>query len=527
MKPICTDVSDFETLRKAGQLYVDKTAYFHRLVTDPSRKYFFCARPRRFGKSRGVTTLKSIFLGHRAAFEGLAISRTNYDWKPHAVIHFNWGGVDVTSIDNFTDTLRASVETSLLKAGYAYDAKESPSVNLNRAISFFYAKDGVGPAILIDEYDDPVAKSLADPDRAETIRSRLASIYAQFKDNSDQIRFLFITGVSKFTKLSIFSTLSNMNDISFDSDYAALFGYTEEELEANFDGYMRLHAEKMKISYDAYRAELKRWFNGYRFARLNPVTVYNPVSINLMLFGREPEFRGTWTQTGRPSMLMNFIKREGLLALDYEKGIVAREHDFDVSDIRNLGAVAMLYQTGYLTIADYADGRYLLKVPDEEVSRDLMTLVAAEAARKDESWVGRICDHLRDAEFDLFFAGIKSLFAHLPYGSCEGTVHEMSYERALLVLFRSDGFDVVCEDRQAAGRSDMTVKSRQAICIFELKRDESAVAALRQIREKGYAEPYRADGRPIYLIGLNFDSQTRQLTDAAWEAFAPKPPAQP
>ena len=517
MRPICTNLGDFEALRKAGQLYVDKTAHFHRLITDPSRTYFFIARPRRFGKSLGVTTLKSIFLGRREFFDGLAISRTDYDWKPHAVIHFNWGGVDASSLEKFDATFPNAVERALVAAGAAYDRKLEPSVNLAKAIEFLYAKDGVGPAVLIDEYDDPVAKSLADPDRAEAIRDRLASIYAQFKDNSGKIRFLFITGVSKFTKLSIFSTLSNLNDITFEDTYAEMFGYTEEELDANFDGYLRLHAEKMKLGYDDYRAELKRWFNGYRFARKDPVTVYNPVAINLTLYGCDDEFRGTWTETGRPSMLMNFIRREGLLALDYEKGIRAIDSDFDVSDIRNLRTVAMLYQTGYLTIADYEDGDYLLKVPDEEVRRDLMLLVAAQSAQEDESWVGALGSNLRRGEFGLFFRGLKSLYAHLPYGSTEGRIHEMSYERALLPLFRSQGFDVVCEDFQATGRSDLTVKLRRSICIFELKVDESAAAAIGQIKANGYAKPYLADGRPIWLLGLNFDSKTRQLVDCAVE----------
>ncbi len=519
MKPICTDTSDLEAILKAGQLYVDKTAYFHRLITDPSRKYFFCARPRRFGKSLGVSTLKSIFLGHKEAFEGLAISKTDYDWKPHAVIHFNWGGVDASSLENFDATFPVAVERSLVEAGFAYDKTLQPSTNLSDAINFFYAKDGVGPAILIDEYDDPVAKSLADPARAETIRDRLASIYAQFKDNSGKIRFLFITGVSKFTKLSIFSTLSNLNDITFEDAFAAMFGYTEEELDANFDGYMRLHAERMGLPYEAYRAELKRWFNGYRFSPDDPVTVYNPVSINLTLFGREPEFRGTWTETGRPSMLMNYIKREGLLKIDYESGVTVRESAFDVSDIRNLKAVGMLYQTGYLTITDYADGRFTLGIPDEEVRRDLLKLVAAQSAGQDETWVSEICDHLIDGEFEPFFEGLKALYAHLPYGSTEGRAHEMNFERALKILFWSQGFTVVAEDVQTQGRADLVVLQKRGIYIFELKVDESAAAALAQIKEKDYAKPYLADGRPIYCIGLNFDSKTRQLVDTALEAL--------
>ena len=524
MKPICTDTSDLEAVIKAGQLYVDKTAYFHRLITDPSRKYFFCARPRRFGKSLGVSTLKSIFLGHRAAFEGLAISKTDYGWKPHAVIHFNWGGVDASSIENFDATFPVAVERSLVDAGFTYDKSLKPSTNLGDAIRFFHAKDGVGPAILIDEYDDPVAKALADTALAETIRTRLASIYAQFKDNSGKIRFLFITGVSKFTKLSIFSTLSNLNDITFEDTFAAMFGYTEEELDANFEGYMRLHAEKMGLSYPAYRAELTRWFNGYQFARMSAVTVYNPVSINLTLFGREPEFRGTWTQTGRPSMLMNFIRREGMVAIDPDREITACEADFDVNDLTHVNPIGMLYQTGYLTLADYSDGLYRLRVPDEEVRRDVAALLAGAYAGRDAQWSASLGTKLRAGLWDEFFDGLRALYAKLPYGSREQgeRKNEFSYQRPLCMLVAAQGFTYDPESAQTSGRSDLIAFHPRGIYVFELKVDESAAAALAQIREKDYAKPYLADGRPIYCIGLNFDSKTRQLVDAAVETLPGK-----
>ncbi len=516
MKAIATDKSDFEELRKAGQIYVDKTAYFHRMVTDPSRSYFFCARPRRFGKSLGVTTLKSIFLGHREFFADLAIAKTGYDFAPHTVVHFNWGGVDASSREGFDETFPGAVADALTAAGYAYDCSVPPSLNLSRALTFFKDRDGKGCVILIDEYDDPVAKSLADVPRAEYIRDRLATIYAQFKDNTDKIRFLFITGVSKFTKLSIFSTLSSLNDISFDDAYADMLGYTEEELDANFAEHMSAHAAKMGLSDAAYRAELKRWFNGYRFARKNPVTVYNPVSINLSLVKCEDEFRGTWTQTGRPSMLMNFIRREGLLAIDYEKGVSVGEDAFDVTDIRHLRAVAMLYQTGYLTISDYADGSYTLNVPDEEVRRDLLTLVAAQSAEQDEYWVGQLRIHLIHGEFELFFRGLKAVYAHLPYDSTE-IVHEMGYERCLKILLQAFGLPTVCEDAQSGARADVVAFHRRGIFVFELKRGGTAQEALDQIRAKGYAEPYFADGRPVYAIGLGFDAATRHLVDAAVE----------
>ena len=517
MKPLATNIADFETLRKAGQLYVDKTAYLHRLVTDPSRTFFFCARPRRFGKSLSVTTLKSIFLGHREFFDGLAIAATDYDWRPHAVIHFNWGGVDASSLEAFERTLADAVRDALAQAGYAYEDGALPSTNLARAIDYFYRRDGVGAAILIDEYDDPVAKALANVELAERIRDRLATIYAQFKDNSGKIRFLYITGVSKFTKLSIFSALSSLNDVSFETAYAALYGYTEEELDANFGEHLHAKAVRMGLSDAAFRAELKRWFNGYRFAIDDPATVYNPVSIALTLVSPAPRLTATWTATGRPSMLMNFIRREGLLAIDYERGVKARDGDFDVSDIRHLRAVPMLFQAGYLTITDYADGRYTLGVPDEEVRRDLMLLVSAETAGKGEPWVFRLADHLIDGEYDLFFAGLKSLYAGMPYGSLEGAVHEMSHARVLKAFLQALGLEARAEEAQAGARPDVVAADRHTVWIFELKRGGTAAEAIGQIRARGYAEPYRARGLPIWAIGLAFDPKTRRLVDAAAE----------
>ena len=519
MKTIAENANDFADLRTRANgecVYVDKTDYFHRLVADPGSNLFFIARPRRFGKSLMITTFKAIFQGKRELFKGLKIDRTDYDWKVHPVIHLDFSLCACSTYAAFMREMPDIVQTAINKSGYAYDEKKSPAVNFLNAIEWHFAQ-GTPCVVLIDEYDDPVAKALANPKEAEDVRNELSGFYGKIKGKTDMIRFLMITGVSKFTKMSVFSALSNLTDISPLPEYAEMLGYTEEELDEYFGEHMAAHAKVMGLSSVDYRAELERWYNGYRFSPDKAVTVYNPVSTGLTFARMGAEFRGTWTQTGRPSMLMNFIKREGLLAIDYENGVTVRENAFDVTDIRNLRAVAMLYQTGYLTIKDYEDGDYTLGIPDEEVRRDLLLLVAAQAAEADESWVGDTVRYLRRCEFEDFFAGLKSLFAHLPYGPKEGRVHEMSYERALKILFWAQGLEVVTEDTQSAGRADLVVKYRKAIYVFELKRDESAAAALGQIREKGYAEPYRADGRPVYLIGLGFDSKTRQLVDAAWE----------
>ena len=533
MRPIATNTNDFETLRTLGQIYVDKTAHLHRMITDPSRSYFFCARPRRFGKSLSVTTMKSIFLGHREFFEDLAIAKTDYAWKAYPVIHLNWGKVSVASIAEFTESLATAVEDALTEAGYAYDPKRIPSDNLGRAIDYFAEKEGTATGngakenrgsvvILIDEYDDPVAKALADVKLAEQIRTRLAAIYAQFKDRTDKIRFLYITGVSKFTKLSIFSTLSSLNDVSFEDDYAELYGYTEEELTANYDEYLHRKAERMKLSYDDFRAELKHWFNGYRFAKDNPVTVYNPVSISLSLFSSAPRLEPTWTSTGRASTLMNFIKREGALSIDPDRTIDAVETDFDVADLLNIQPIGMLYQTGYLTIADYSYGLYKLRVPDEEVRQDLAALVAGAYAGKDAQWSASLGGKLRAGCWKEFFEGLKCLYAKLPYGAQEEgeRKNEAAYARPLCMLLAAQGFRYDPEVVQTQGRSDLIAEHPCGIYIFELKIDQSADEGLKQIHERGYAEPYKSRGLPIYAFGLSFDSETRQFVDGKVEKIA-------
>jgi hypothetical protein len=328
---------------------------------------------------------------------------------------------------------------------------------------------------------------------------------------------MMMTGVSKFTKLSVFSALNNIVDISQDDEYATMFGYTEEELSANFEEHLRAHAEKMGKSYDDYRSEMKKWYNGFRFAKNVPTTVYNPISIAYTLFRKEPWFSATWATTGRPSMLMNYLKREELLALDYENVEGVAEAEFDVAELCRLRPIAILYQSGYLTIKDYDCGLYTLGVPDEEVRRDLATLIAGAAADENMQWAASLGAKLVTAQWPMFFVGLKSLYAHMPYGALEGTIHEHSYERILCTLLASQGVTFRAEDVQSNGRADVVAEHRKGIFIFELKVDESIDKAFTQIREKGYAKPYAADSRPVWLIALSFDSKTRCLVDCAAE----------
>ena len=524
MRPIATDTHDFPSLRKEGCIYVDKTKFIHRLVTTKGSRLFFISRPRRFGKSLTVSALKALFSGRRELFEGLYIDKTDWKWEKYPIIHFEFNDVTTTSLAEFEASLAYHVKSRLERAGYSYDASIPMPDNFGRAIdTLAVQKDASGNdvhkgvVILVDEYDAPVGHALDDIDFAEKIRDRLSAVYAQMKNRTGDIRFLFMTGVSKFTKLSVFSALSNIVDVSQKDEYATMLGYTEEELSTNFEEHLRAHAAKMGKSYEDYRAEMKRWYNGFRFARNVATTVYNPISVAYTLVNQEPAFTATWATTGRPSMLMNYLKREDLLSIDYEEMSGVPAAAFDVADLRNLTATALLFQSGYLTVKDYdADSEdYTIGVPDEEVRRDLATLIAGVAAGETDVWAANLGKMLLHAKWPKFFVGLKSLYAHLPYGPKEDDVQEFSYERILYSLLASQGVEVVSEDRQSNGRADIVAKHKKGIYVFELKVDEPVDKAFKQIREKKYAEPYLADGRPIWLIGLSFDSKTRYLVDYA------------
>jgi len=518
MRPIATTTSDFARLRSDGCIYVDKTAYLHRLVSDVGTNFCFLARPRRFGKSLMITALKELFRGRRELFNGLAIAKTDWKWEKWPVIHFEFADVETSSLALFESTFAASVKGRLANAGFSYDSSQTPGVNFGNAIDALSAANGgKGAVILIDEYDAPVSHTLSDVAFAEAVRQRLSDFYAQMKTRTGAIRFLMMTGVSKFTKMSVFSALNNIVDISQRREYALMLGYTEDELTANFEDHLREHAAVMNKSYDDYRAEMKRWYNGFRFSPDDETTVYNPISVALTLSAKQRSFRATWSSTGRASTLMNVLKRGDMLAIDPDATHGVTEKAFDVTNLTDLKPIGMLYQTGYLTIKDYdCDTEiYTLGVPDEEVRRDLCLLMTGVAADKDVEWAAELGGCLFLREWDKFFAGLKALYARMAYGSTETSVHENSYGRCLAFLLAGSGVRFRMEDVQANGRADIVASHALGTFIFELKVDEPVDTAFAQIREKNYAEPYRADGRPIWFIGLSFDSKTRNLVDAA------------
>ena len=471
---IAQGVYDFRIMREDGYVYVDKTALLGGLVTGGRDAYYFISRPRRFGKSLMLSTLECIFQGKRDLFKGLAIDKMDYDWAEYPILHLNFAGIKAKTFEAFEADFKTCLEETFTAVKAPWNPAISPGANFRRAISALAEHAGKPVVVLIDEYDAPVGHALTDIKLASDIRQELSDFYIQIKNKASDIRFMMMTGVTRFTQLSVFSALNNLTDLTMDARYATLLGYTEEELEANFSPSLHAHADIMGLSYEDYRAELRRWYNGYRFARSSAVRVYN--------------------------LTMHDIETR-----DYENVCGVSESALDVCALEAIKPVSMLYQNGYLTIKDYKNPYFTLGVPNEEVRIDLNSLLLQYAAKEvDGETLRDVAGFaLQKADFDTFFAQVRALFAHLPYGSSEERVPEFAYQRILYVLLSACPFRVTAEDRQAQGRADIVVESE----------------AIAQIKETGYAEPYRALGKPIHLIGLNFKSETHSLDDALVESI--------
>ena len=512
---------DFRVMREDGYRYVDKTALLYPLVTRGRDSFFFISRPRRFGKSLMLSTLECLFRGERELFKGLAIDQMDYDWTPYPVLHFNFGTMDVTTLEGFKQQFVERIARSIGSAGGIYNPAVTPATNFADAIQKLAKDWGKPVVILIDEYDAPVGHALNDIAKATAIRAELSAFYGEIKNNVGNIRFMMMTGVTRFTQLSVFSALNNLTDLTMDDRYATLLGYTDEELEANFSKTLHRHAEVMGLSYEDYREQLCWWYNGYRFARWNTTKVYNPFAIGQTLGACNPEFIGTWSRSGQTSVVFNYFTNNQLVELDYEHIEGISEEDLDVCGLENIRPIAMLYQGGYLTIKEYRRSRFTLGIPDEEVRRALNSLLVQKfAGTPSDRYRNLTCQALEEADFSTFFGYLSDLYAHLSYGPKENSVQEFSFQRILYVLLTSDGsFRVTAEDRQSHGRADLVAETPERVFVFELKVDGTPQEALDQIKEKGYAEPYRHSGREVHLIGLSFDGETRRLTGTVSESL--------
>ena len=466
-----------------------------------------------------LSTLECLFRGERELFKGLAIDKMDYDWESYPVLHFNFGTMDVTTFEAFLAGFVARVQEVIENAKVTYNPTLAPNDNFSRAIKALARDRGKPVVILIDEYDAPVGAALNDIEKATAIRAKLSAFYGEIKNNVGNIRFMMMTGVTKFTQLSVFSALNNLTDLTLQPEAATLLGYTEEELEANFSKSLHRHAEVMGLSYEDYRGQLRWWYNGYRFSPDSEVKVYNPLAIARTLLRRKTYFEPTWSETGHSTALMKYLSTHPLTARDYECIPRVTRSVFDVYDLNNISEQTFLYQGGYLTIKDFSPIRgFTLGIPNEDIRQDLNQILVDQALQGDDDlgW-NKACVALLEYDFPTFFTCLKSFYARLTYGAKEDHVNEASYQRSLFILLTAGGLRVVSEDTQAQGRADLVADAFGRVFIFELKVGGTAEEALAQIRDRRYDLPYLASAQTIHRIGLVFDPKTHQLLDTAAE----------
>nr|VFJ72785.1 MAG: PD-(D/E)XK nuclease superfamily protein [Candidatus Kentron sp. FM]VFJ73032.1 MAG: PD-(D/E)XK nuclease superfamily protein [Candidatus Kentron sp. FM]VFK20864.1 MAG: PD-(D/E)XK nuclease superfamily protein [Candidatus Kentron sp. FM] len=513
-KKLPIGIQGFEKLRQGGYVYVDKTEQVYRLITEGVA--WFLSRPRRFGKSLLVSTLAAIFQGRRDLFEGLWIAGSDYDWPAHPVIHLDMSTVMATSRtpDEFESGLIGRLDKAAIDHGLEPVAFARAAAAFDDLIDRLAEKKGK-VVVLVDEYDSPILEYLTDTPKALEMRGRLQNFYTILKARDEELRFVFLTGVTRFSKVSVFSKINHLDDITYDRDYGSMLGITQTELESVFADRIRDLARQENIPIPALLDRIRDWYNGYRFHPASG-SVYNPVSC--LNYLKKREFSPWWFETGTPTFLVDLLQKSSFPIADLERKQVS-EHVFSHFELDRLEPVPLLQQTGYLTITDYdAEQRlYTLDYPNREVREAFLIHLAGTFSGRGR---GNVTDDLRRLEGALaanepdgFFEILTAILAGIPYDIQVN--RERYYQSLFYLVFRLMGLHIHTEVRTAIGRIDATIELDSGVWIFEFKLDDSAEAALAQIKEKDYAGPYRAAGRPVYLVGVNFDWEKRNI--GGWE----------
>ncbi len=507
----------FSILREGGYVYVDKTDMVYDMTHDNSR-YIFLSRPRRFGKSLLVSTLKSYFEGRKELFEGLAIEKLEEEWTQYPVLHFDMS--TAKHVDK--DGLERELNRKLCGYEKLYGRSEEdvdPNQRLQGLVEHAYEQTGQKVVVLIDEYDAPLLDVIHEEENLPLLRKVMRNFYSPLKYLDPYLRFVFLTGITKFSQLSIFSELNNIKNITMDEHYATLCGITEEEmLQTMRSGIERL-AEKEELTYDGAVELLKLTYDGYHFCWPSP-DIYNPFSLLNAMEDSKVDYY--WFGSGTPTYLIEMLRKFEVSA---EKigGQYADVSMFDAPTETMTNSLPLLYQSGYVTIKDYdkKNELYLLDIPNHEVRIGLMNSLLPEYVTSRREVEERIKIRLMrtalgDGRIDDALTLLQTYLSAIPYG--DTPYNEAHFESLLYVIFHlATSFDVRTQVRTAAGRMDMAVRTRTQIYLFELKFDGSAEEALQQIDVKNYTAPFSLEGLPIVKIGVNFSSKTRTIDSWAIE----------
>ncbi len=501
-------IQNFESLRADGYLYVDKTEQIYRLIT--TGRYYFLSRPRRFGKSLLMSTIHSYFSGRKDLFEGLAIEKHEKEWIAYPVLHLDLN----TNKYDTPEVLEQKIGESLNQWETLYECSR-PDLTLGmrfeNVIRRAFEQTGRKVVILVDEYDKPMLQAIGNPALQDAYRATLKGFYGALKSMDGCIKFALLTGVTKFGKVSVFSDLNNLNDISMDECYADICGITEQELLSNFDAHIVRLALNNDIPKETAVVKLREQYDGYHF-HPKAAGVYNPFSLLNCLNKRE--YSDYWFETGTPTYLVRLLQEH-----NYNLEKMSREETsadvLNSIDANSTNPIPVIYQSGYLTIKDYDSifETYTLGFPNREVEKGFMNfLVPYYTPIPNSSSAFEIKSFVRDVstgDTESFVKRLKSFFADIPYDLIKNT--ENHYQNVVFIIFKLMGFYTQAEYRTSEGRIDMVVKTPKFCYVLGFKLDGTAEEALAQISDKNYTLPFAVDDQQIIRIGINFDSATRNI----------------
>lgn len=508
-------IQSFEEIREQGCLYVDKTDIIWQLA-NRGKKYNYLSRPRRFGKSVLVDTLESYFLGKKELFEGLKIMQLETEWVKRPVIRLDMSqaGAEPESVRSYLDDVFHTLET---KYGITVRPNSSLAVRFKNIIESAFNQTGQQVAILIDEYDSPLQHSWKTPQH-EACTDIYREVFAVLKAQDKYEKFVFITGITKFTQISLFSVLNNLSNISFEPEYAAICGITKEEVLRDFKPEISKLAEYEDWTYDEAVANLTAYYDGYHFSRRNMVDVFNPFSLINAL--ADSDLKNYWASSGATSLLPKFVDDMEIKLGNFDSCAILRQ-TIETSDVTGGGAELFLYQSGYLTIKGYINGTYLLGIPNFEVRQALNEIVLPTLTmRKNndlQSTQAFLNAHLSVGNLPEAMKCLKALIADVPYSNKKLASMDMEerYRLILSTIFNAIGCRVEVEKMIATGRIDMVVEVTNFIYVLELKLSNNGGvdAATEQIKAKQYAEPFQADKRKVIALAIELDDKGKGLVD--------------
>lgn len=503
-------IQTFSEIAKGNYYYADKTDVVYRLVH--YAKYHFLSRPRRFGKSLFVSTLQAYFEGRKELFKGLAIEQLEQEWTEYPVIHLDLSGGKYYSIENLHDILNMILLRQEEKYGIENNKSQAYSARLTHILETAIQKTGKQVVVLIDEYDSPMHDSMSDKVLQEKIRNIMRDFFSPLKEQEKNLRFVLITGISKFSQLSIFSELNNIKNISMKDEYSDICGITKEQLLTDFKDGIEAMAAHNSLTFNETVEKLKEHYDGYHFTPNSP-DIFNPYSIINALDDRD--FNSYWFTSGTPTFLIELLQKNGIDMLQLDN-LWARDNRFDVPTDSITDPIPVLYQSGYLTIKEYNSKlrMYRLGFPNEEVrqgfSESLYRYYAPTMMGELDTVVYKYREKvLLEDDIEAFLPYLQTFYDKFPYTIINN--NERHYQAVMFTIFSMLGADVKVEEPTPDGRIDMVLKTDTAIYVFELKYNKSADVAIQQIKQKDYAKIYVGDGRKIVKVGINFSEDRRSL----------------